>query len=53
MNKNDRIMRMLGDHHHRFAEVWETSRFAGTVHRKCTFPGCETVTLDGWEEDDE
>ena len=53
MNRDDRIMEMLGDHEHRFAEVWETSRFAGTVHRKCVEPGCREITLDGWEDDDD
>jgi len=38
------------EHEHRFGP-FETSRFAGTLHRKCQEPGCKEITLDG--DDDE
>ena len=41
-------------HDHEWGDV-ETSRFSGTVHRKCRVYGCNNITLDidGPEDDDD
>lgn len=41
-------------HEHEWGDV-ETSRFSGTVHRKCKVYGCNNITLDldNPEEEDE
>lgn len=40
----------MNDHEHQFG-LFELSRFAGTLHRKCTVPGCKVITLDRDEVD--
>lgn len=39
----------MSEHIHTFG-AWESSRFAGTLHRKCTDPSCRVVSLDADEE---
>jgi len=45
--------KLSGCHEHQWGPL-ERSRFAGTVHRKCTVPGCKAINaLDDDEGDDE
>ena len=41
-----------GPHEHRWGDV-EISRFSGTVHRKCMEYGCNNITLDVDEPEDD